>query len=156
MSISVFGIGAIPLLEAIPGSFEKSDLLKFAFGPEPISQLIAWETVTLKIDFICSAPNFLLAWSGACVSILCRRMNGASLRLQSHIFRALQCHTGVLPFKLIAHDLSMGTLDIFPQRVTARESRHRGYNDDAVGSEAKPHTGGGWCVRKAKSDTDSS
>ena len=62
MSISVFGIGAIPLLEAIPGSFEKSDLLELAFGPEPIIERIAREAVTLKIDFICAAPDFFVIW----------------------------------------------------------------------------------------------
>jgi hypothetical protein len=36
--------------------------LEFAFGPEPIIKLIAWEAVTLKIDFICAAPDFLVTW----------------------------------------------------------------------------------------------
>src|SRR5882762_8641094 len=46
-----------PLLKTIPVSREKSDLLEFAFGPEPIVNLIAWEVATLKIDFICAAPE---------------------------------------------------------------------------------------------------
>jgi hypothetical protein len=66
MSISVFGIGAIPLLEAIPGSFEKSDLLESKFGPEPIIERIAWEAVTLKIDFIGATPDFFVTWCVVC------------------------------------------------------------------------------------------
>src|SRR6266436_2173197 len=51
-----------PLLKTIPVSREKSDLLEFAFGPEPIVNLIAWEVATLKIDFICAAPDFFVTW----------------------------------------------------------------------------------------------
>jgi hypothetical protein len=58
MSISLFGFGATPLLNTIPASFEKSDLLEFTFGPEPIIKRIAWESVTLKIDLICAAADF--------------------------------------------------------------------------------------------------
>jgi hypothetical protein len=96
MSISVLGVGATLLLKTIPASFEKSDLLEFPFGSEPIIKLIAWEAVALKIDFICTAPDFFLTWRGVCRSVLCMRLNGACARLQSHISLAFQCHTRVL------------------------------------------------------------
>ena len=57
LSISVFRVRATPLLKTIPASFEKSDLLEFTFGPEPIIELIAREAATLKIDFICAEPD---------------------------------------------------------------------------------------------------
>jgi hypothetical protein len=98
MSISVFGIGAIPLLEAIPDSFEKSDLLEFTFGPEPISERIGWEAVTLKIDFICATPDFFVTWSVVCGGILCMRLNGIYVMLQGHISLAFHCHTRALSF----------------------------------------------------------
>ena len=47
MSVSIFGAGVTPLLKTIPVLFEKSDLLEFAFGAEPIIKLIAWEAATL-------------------------------------------------------------------------------------------------------------
>ena len=68
-------------LKTIPASFEKSDLLEFAFGPEPIIKLIAWETVTLKIDFICAAPDFFVTWRVVCRSMLCVRLNGTCVNL---------------------------------------------------------------------------
>src|SRR5258706_14622896 len=55
-----------PLLNTIPVSCEKSDLLEFPFGPEPIVNLVAWEAATLKIDFICATPDFFVTWCGAC------------------------------------------------------------------------------------------
>ena len=58
------------LLKTIPASFEESDLLEFPFGPEPIIELIAWEAVTLKIDFICAAPDFFVTRRVVCRSIL--------------------------------------------------------------------------------------
>jgi len=96
MSISVFGVGATPLLKTIPTPFEKSDLLEFTFGPVPIIKLIAGEAVTLKIDFICAAPDFFVTWRVVCGSILCVRLNGTCVKLQSHISLAFQCHTRVL------------------------------------------------------------
>jgi hypothetical protein len=99
MSISVFGVGATPLLKTIPTPFEKSDLLEFAFGPVPIINLIAWEAVTLKINFIGAAPDFFLTWCVVCRSILCVRLNGTGVRFQSHISLAFQSHTRVLSFR---------------------------------------------------------
>jgi len=86
-----------PLLKTIPVSREKSDLLEFAFGPEPIVNLIAWEVATLKIDFICAAPDFFVTWRADYRSIFCLRLNGACMNLQSLISLAFQCHTRV-PF----------------------------------------------------------
>jgi hypothetical protein len=82
-----------PLLKTIPVSREKSDLLEFAFGPEPIVNLIAWEVATLKIDFICAAPDFFVTWRVDYRSIFCLRLNGACMNLQSLISLAFQCHT---------------------------------------------------------------
>jgi hypothetical protein len=62
ISISVLGVGVVLLLKTIPASFEKSDLLEFTFGPAPIIKLISRVAVTLKIDFICAAPDFFLTW----------------------------------------------------------------------------------------------
>jgi hypothetical protein len=50
------------LLKTIPTSLEKSDLLEFTFGPAPIIKFISRVAVTLKIDFICAAPDFFLTW----------------------------------------------------------------------------------------------
>jgi hypothetical protein len=44
------------LVKTIPALLEKSDLLEFTFGSEPIIKLIAWLAVTLKIDFIGATP----------------------------------------------------------------------------------------------------
>jgi len=52
ISISVFGVIAIPSLKTIPALFEESDLLKFTLGPEPIIKRVAREAVTLKINLI--------------------------------------------------------------------------------------------------------
>jgi len=59
-----------PLLKTIPVFFEKSDLLEFTFGPKPIIKLIAWMAVTLKVDFICAAPDFFVSWRVVCRSFL--------------------------------------------------------------------------------------
>jgi hypothetical protein len=99
MSIPVFGVGATPLLKTIPTPFEKSDLLEFAFGPEPIIKLIAWEAVTLEIDFICATPDFFVTRRVVCRRILCVRLNWACVKLQSFNFLAFRCHTGVLSFR---------------------------------------------------------
>jgi len=94
------------LLKTIPASFEESDLLELTFGPEPIIKLIAWEAVTLKIDFIGAAPDFFLSWFVVCRSILCVRPNGTCVMLQSHISLAFQFHARVLFFRgCIALDL---------------------------------------------------
>jgi hypothetical protein len=60
MSVSIFGAGVTPLLKTIPVLFEKSDLLEFAFGAEPIIKLIAWEAHTLEIDFVGAATDFFV------------------------------------------------------------------------------------------------
>jgi hypothetical protein len=60
--LSVFGAALTPLLEAIPASCEKSDLLEFAFGPEPIVKFLAVMAATLKIDLVCAKPNLVLSW----------------------------------------------------------------------------------------------
>jgi hypothetical protein len=60
-----------PLLNTIPVSCEKSDLLEFALGPEPIVKLIAWEVATLKIDFKCATPDFFLTWYVAYGCLVC-------------------------------------------------------------------------------------
>src|SRR5258708_10290839 len=99
MSMSVLGGGVTLLLKTIPVSFEKGDLLEFTFGPEPIIKLIAWAAVTPKIYFVCAAPNFFVTWCVVCRSILCVRLNGTCVMLQSHIFLAFQCHTRVLSFR---------------------------------------------------------
>jgi hypothetical protein len=88
ISISVLGVGVTLLLKTIPASFEKSDLLELTFGPEPIIKLIAWVAVTLKIDFICAAPDFFVTWSEVCRSTLCTRLFGTCARLRTHIFLA--------------------------------------------------------------------
>jgi hypothetical protein len=98
MSISVLGVGVALLLKTIPASFEKSDLLELTFSPEPIIKLIAWQAVTLKINFICAAPDFFVTWRVVCRSIFCVRRNGACVKLQSLISLAFQCHTRVLSF----------------------------------------------------------
>jgi len=48
----------------------------------PIIKLIAGEAVTLKIDFICAAPDFFVTWRVVCGSILCVRLNGTCVKLQ--------------------------------------------------------------------------
>jgi hypothetical protein len=93
MSIPFLGVGVVLLLETIPASLEKSDLLEFTFGPEPIIKLIAWEAITLKIDFICAAPDFFATWPMVCGSILSGRLNGTCVMHQSHIPLAFRCHT---------------------------------------------------------------
>jgi hypothetical protein len=69
------------VLKTIPVSCEEGDLLEFTFGPEPIIKLIAWETIPLKIDFICAAPDFLVTWCVVCRSILGVRPNRACVVL---------------------------------------------------------------------------
>src|SRR5260370_19653080 len=85
MSISVLGAGVTLLLKAIPVLSEQSELLEFAFGPEPIIKLIAWVAVTLKIDFIGAAPDFFMTWCVVSRSILCLRLSGTCVMLQSDI-----------------------------------------------------------------------
>src|ERR1700730_5940630 len=97
--MSVLGVGVVLLLKTIPVSFEKSDLLKFTFGPEPIIKRIAWEAVTLKIDFIGAVANSFVTWFLVCRSILCVRLNGTCVMFQSHISLAFQCHTRALAFR---------------------------------------------------------
>jgi hypothetical protein len=87
-----------PLLKTIPTSFEKSHLLEFAFGPAPVIKLIAWEAITLKIDFIGAAPDFFVTWRVVCRSIFCVRLHGTCVALPNHISLPLQCHTRVLSF----------------------------------------------------------
>ena len=89
----------MPLLKTIPASFEKCDLLDFAFGPVPIIKLIAWEAATLKIDFVCTAPDFFVTWCVVSRSIFCLRLNGTCVGLQSLASFAFQCHTRVLSFR---------------------------------------------------------
>jgi hypothetical protein len=62
MSLSVFGAAFTPLLKAIPASYEKSDLLEFAFGPEPIVKFLAGMGAAFEIDFVCAEPNLVLSW----------------------------------------------------------------------------------------------
>ena len=97
MSISVSGVGATPLLKTIPVLGEQSDFLEFAFGPVPIINLIAWEAGTLKIDFVCAAPDFLLTWCVVSRSIFRVRRNGTCVKLQSHISLAFQRHPEPFP-----------------------------------------------------------
>src|SRR5258707_10307260 len=99
VSISVLGVGVVLLLKTIPASFEKSDLLELTFGSEPVIELIAWQAVTLKIDFISAAPDFFMTWCVACRGILCARLNGTCVVLQSHIFLAFHRHTRALSFR---------------------------------------------------------
>lgn len=99
MSISVVGIEVTPLLQTIPALFEKSDLLKFAFGPEPIIKLIARQAVALKVDFISTPPNFVATWCVISRSIFSVRRNGTCAVLQGHISLAFQCHTQTLPIR---------------------------------------------------------
>jgi hypothetical protein len=70
MSISVLGAGVTLLLKAIPVLSEQSELLEFAFGPEPIIKLIVWQAAALKVDFICAAPDFFVSWRVVCRSFL--------------------------------------------------------------------------------------
>jgi hypothetical protein len=60
MSISVSGVGATQSLKTIPVFREKSDLLEFAFGLQPIIKLIAWEAAVLKKDFVCATADFFV------------------------------------------------------------------------------------------------
>jgi hypothetical protein len=62
MSLSVFGAAFTPLLKAIPASCEKSDLLEFAFGPEPIVKFLAGMGAALEINLVCAEPNLVLRW----------------------------------------------------------------------------------------------
>lgn len=62
MSLSVFGAAFTPSLEAIPASSEKSDLLEFAFGPQPIVELLARMGSALQIELVCAEPNLVLGW----------------------------------------------------------------------------------------------
>src|ERR1700730_4747043 len=100
MSISVLGVGVVLLLKTIPASFEKSDLLEFTFGPEPIIKLIAWEVVTLEIDFICAAPHVFVTWCVVCRGILCMRLNGIASRSKV---------TFLLPFNVIREPSPVGS-----------------------------------------------
>jgi hypothetical protein len=88
-----------PLLKTIPVLFEKSDLLEFTFGAEPIIKLIAWEAVTLEIDFVGAAANFFVTRRVICRSIRCVRLNETCVMLQSHTSFAFQCHARALPFR---------------------------------------------------------
>jgi hypothetical protein len=99
MSTSFLRVRVTLLLKTIPASLEKSDLLELTFGPEPIIKFIAWEAVTLKIDFVCAAPDFFVTWCVVCRGILCMRLNGTCVTLQSHISLAFQCHTRALSFR---------------------------------------------------------
>jgi len=99
MSISALRVGVVLLLKTIPASFEKRDLLELPFSAEPIIKLIAWEAVTLKIDFICAATDFFATWRVVCRSLLCVRLNGTCVKLQSHLFLAFQFHARVLSFR---------------------------------------------------------
>jgi hypothetical protein len=99
MSISFPGVGAALLLKTIPASFEKSDLLEFTFGPEPIIKLIAWEAVTLKIDFVSTPPDVVVIRCVGCGSTFCVRLNGTCVKLQSHIFLAFQCRNRILSLR---------------------------------------------------------
>jgi hypothetical protein len=62
MSLSVFGAALTPLLETIPASCKKSDLLEFAFGPEPIVKFLAGVGAALEIDLVGAKPNLVLSW----------------------------------------------------------------------------------------------
>jgi hypothetical protein len=62
MSLSVFGAAFTPLLKAIPPLCEKSDLLEFAFGPEPIVKFLAVMGAALEIDLVRAQPNLVLSW----------------------------------------------------------------------------------------------
>jgi hypothetical protein len=55
----------------IPASCEKSDLLKLAFCPKPIIEFIAGAIATLKINFICAAPDFFVTWHLAYRRLIC-------------------------------------------------------------------------------------
>jgi hypothetical protein len=100
MSISVLEAGVTLLLKAIPVLSEQSELLEFAFGSEPVIKLIAWVAVTLKIDFIGAAPDFLVTWRVVCRSILFMRLNRTCAMLQSHVSLAFRCHTGILSSRI--------------------------------------------------------
>jgi hypothetical protein len=67
----VCGVRATPLLKTIPASCEKSDFLKRAFCPKPIVKFIAGTITTLKINFICAAPDFLVTWHLAYRGLIC-------------------------------------------------------------------------------------
>jgi hypothetical protein len=62
MSLCVFGAAFTPFLKAIPASCEKSYLLEFAFGPEPILKFLAGMAAALKIDLVCAKPDLVLSW----------------------------------------------------------------------------------------------
>jgi hypothetical protein len=53
-------VRATPLLKKIPAASEKSDLLKLAFCPKPISKFIAGTICTPKINFICAVLDFFV------------------------------------------------------------------------------------------------
>ena len=61
MSLPVFGAAFTPFLKAIPAPCE-SDLLEFAFGPEPIVKFLAGMGAALEIELVCTEPNLVMRW----------------------------------------------------------------------------------------------
>ncbi len=131
MSISVFSVGATPLLKTIPTPFEKTNLLEFAFGPEPIIKLVAWEAVTLKIDFICAAPDFFVTWRVVCRRIFCVRLNWVCVKHAQPPLtppaiapeRPMECCRRALD------SVTMLRADITTRAGETQKSQDRQYND---------------------------
>jgi hypothetical protein len=98
MSISVLGARVTLLLKPIPVLSEKSDLLEFTFGPEPIIKFIAGVAVALKVNFISAAPDFFVTWCVVCRGILCATLIQTCTKLQTHISLPFSCHSQVLSF----------------------------------------------------------
>jgi hypothetical protein len=68
-------------LNAVPVSCESGDLLEFAFGPQPIVKLIAWQVATLKIDFICAAPDLFVIRCVAYGCLVCLMLGSYGRKL---------------------------------------------------------------------------
>jgi hypothetical protein len=62
MSVPAFEASFTPLLKTIPTSCEKSDLLEFAFRPEPIVKFLARMGAALEIVLVCAEPDLVLSW----------------------------------------------------------------------------------------------
>jgi hypothetical protein len=56
------GLSFVKGRKSIPTSRKKRDLLEFAFGSEPIVELMAWTGAALEIDLVCASADLILSW----------------------------------------------------------------------------------------------
>src|SRR5258708_31916561 len=73
--------------------FWQRQAFEFAFGLQPIIELIAWEAATFKIDFIGPQPDFFVTGFVVYGRILWVRLNRAYAILQNLISLVFQFHT---------------------------------------------------------------